>query len=286
MRQPRASNHAVKFPLRFRTDTLSRLSDVAAAALMFGLTDPADLLPLGVFQADAHAWGSTRFAWAAGQVAAEIAAAPGITVDAGGLAVVWEVAAAELPHGPGPARGWGRKIGATQASWVRELVRVLGAKMTPSSREALIAGVNETSDRKLARVAPPRPRPRGDPFEAGLALAKQTERQLRAEFAGVDDLGDKPSPADRRCYVNIVGAGFTEEQVIDALLGRADKCRRQRRWKDLDTVQTFLRLSWLCAEVRRFVESEQVGASLAQDTTGIVVGEGGRKFVGGREVYE
>ena len=96
MRKPRSSNPAVKFPLRFRTDTLSRLSDVAAAALLFGLTDPSDLLPQGVLQADAHAWGSTRFAWAAGQVAAEIAAAPGITVDAGGLAVVWEVAAAEL----------------------------------------------------------------------------------------------------------------------------------------------------------------------------------------------
>lgn len=276
----------MKQPEQFWSETIPRLSDLAVAALLYGLGNGPKDLPAGVVRSEVPAWESTRFAWAAQQITSELASAAGTSYDAGvGLLVVWSVATAELPRGPGPARHWGRAIAMTRASWVHELAKRLGSQMRGATQDAFREGLADKGA-KIKSFAPLRPRPRADPFEVDLAMAKALERQLRAEFADVDDLGDKPSPADRRAFVNILAAGYTTEQVMDALRGRADKCRRSRRWRDVDTVQVFLRLSWLCAEVRRFVESEQVGASLSQDTTGIVVGESGRKFVGGREVFE
>jgi hypothetical protein len=276
----------VKQPEQFWSETIPRLSDLAVAALLYGLGNGPKDLPTGVVRSEVPAWESTRFAWAAQQITSELASAAGTSYDAGvGLLVVWSVATAELPRGPGPARHWGRAIAMTRASWVHELAKRLGSQMRGATQEAFREGLADKGA-KIKSFAPLRPRPRADPFEADLVMAKALERQLRVEFADIDDLGDKPSSADRRAFVGILAAGYTTEQVMDALRGRADKCRRSRRWRDIDTGQVFLRLTWICAEVRRFIEAEQVGASLSQDTTGIVVGEGGRKFVGGREVYE
>jgi hypothetical protein len=255
----------VKQPEQFWSETIPRLSDLAVAALLYGLGNGPKDLPAGVVRSEVPAWESTRFAWAAQQITSELASAAGTSYDAGvGLLVVWSVATAELPRGPGPARHWGRAIAMTRASWVHELAKRLGSQMRGATQDAFREGLADKGA-KIKSFAPLRPRPRADPFEADLAMAKALERQLRAEFADVDDLGDKPSPADRRAFVNILAAGYTTEQVMDALRGRADKCRRSRRWRDVDTVQVFLRLSWLCAEVRRFVESEQVGASLSHE---------------------
>lgn len=276
----------MKQPEQFWTETIPRLSDLAVAALLYGLGNGPASLPAGVVRSEVPAWEATRFAWAAQQITSELATAAGTSYDAGvGLLVVWSVATAELPRGVGPAKHWGRSIAMTKASWVHELAKRLGSQMRGATQAAFQEGLADKGA-KIKSFAPLRPRPRADPFEADIAAAKVLERQLRAEFPDVDDLGDKPSPADRRAFVGILAAGYTSEQVFDALRGRADKCRRSRRWRDIDTAQIFLRITWLCAEVRRFVESEQVGASLAQDTTGIVIGESGRKFVGGREVYE
>ena len=274
----------MKIPQSFWSETAPRLTDVSLAALLYGLHRSGVDLPVGVLRTG-EAWIETRFAWAADQVSAEIAAAPGVAVDPNArLAVVWEVAVAEQPRGPMPATAWARRLLATEASFSHELALRLSKGMDGATRAAFQKVLPRTWPRFKSPGLPSRRV--SDPFAADLAAAKVLERQLRAEFSDVDDLGDKPSPADRRAFVGILGAGYTTEQVMDALRGRADKCRRSRRWRDIDTGQVFLRITWLCAEVRRFIEAEQVGASLSQDTTGIVIGESGRKFVGGREVYE
>lgn len=273
----------MKIPQSFWLETAPRLTDVSLCALLMGLNRSGVDLPVGVLRTG-EAWIETRFAWAADQVSAEIAAAPGVAVDpARRLAVVWDVALAEQPCGPQAAIAWARRMVANEATFSEELAKRLAKGMSSKTRAAFDPEIPRPWRFRSPGLPPRR---RGDQFAADLAMVKVLERQLRAEFPDVDDLGDRPSPADRRAFVGILGAGYTTEQVLDALRGRADKCRRSRRWRDVDTAQVFLRLSWLCAEVRRFIEAEQVGASLSQDTTGIVVGESGKKFVGGREVYE
>lgn len=273
----------VKLPERFWQETCPRVTDVTLAALLQSLLHSPDTLPVGVINVATTAFEATRFAWAATQIAGELAIAPGLTVDSlSGLAVVWEVALAELPRGPYAAAYWGRRIADTQASWARELAKRLGSKMEPVTRAPFEKSLRESGWPKF-KVTPMKPRRRVDGFEAELQLAKRTEHLLRSEFQDADDLGERPSPADRRAFVAILSAGFSVEQTLDALRGRADKCRRHRRWKDLDTAQVFLRLTWLCADVRRFVDAEQVGASLRQDPSGIVTGPAGN-FAHGLEI--
>ena len=85
----------MKIPQSFWSETAPRLTDVSLAALLYGLHRSGVDLPVGVLRTG-EAWNDTRFAWAADQVAAEIAAAPGVAVDPNArLAVVWEVAVAE-----------------------------------------------------------------------------------------------------------------------------------------------------------------------------------------------
>lgn len=271
----------MKIPQSFWSETAPRLTEVSLAALLTALHRSGPDLPIGVIRTG-EAWLETRFAWAADQVAAEIAAAPGVAVDpAARLAVVWEVALGEQPRGPGPATLWARRLLATEASFSRELAQRLAKGMDGKTRAAFQAQLPRTWPRFKNPGLPPRRV--ADEFTAGLQQAKQLERQLRAEFPDVDDLGDKPTPADRRAFVGILGAGHSAQDVLDALCGRADKCRRHRRWKDIDTAQSFLRLAWLCANVRRFEDAGQVGASLKQDPTGIVTGPAGN-FAHGLEV--
>lgn len=254
------------------------------AALLTALLAAPEDLPVGVFRSAPAAWESTRFHWAAEQIAAELAAAPGVAVDAAvGLAVVWEWATAELPHGPSPARGWGRRIATTQASWARELAKRLGSQMSATTRAAFLAGINDIGWMRMKSAPPLRPRPRADAFEADLAVTKRLEHQLRAGFPDVDDLGERPGVADRRAFVQAMAAGFSAEQVQDALRGQAEKCVKNRRWRDIDVAQVFLRITWLCAETRRLERAEQVGASLRQDPTGIVTGPAGN-FAHGLEI--
>lgn len=242
----------------------------------------AEDLPVGVFRTG-EAWAETRFAWAASQVSAELAVAPGVTQDPSvGLAIVWSVATAELPHGRGPAIMWGKRIAATKASFARELASLLKGRMVEPTRGAFEGALRAqgwpriTSSKPATRVA-------ADQFVAELALAKQLEHQLRARFPDVDDLGEKPSPADRRTFSSVLAAGFTGEQVLDALRGQAEKCAKNRRWRDVDAAQVFLRISWLCGGVTRLERAEQVGASLRQDPGGIVTGPAGN-FVHGLEI--
>lgn len=274
----------MKLPDRFWIETISRLSDIGVAALLYSLGRQPEDLPFGVVRSEVPAWEATRFGWAAQLITSELATAAGTTYDPGvGLLVVWSVATAELPHGPGPARGWGRLIAKTQASWRRELVKRLGSQLRGATQAAFLAGLSDIDMKKTRSLAPMRPRPRADAFEVELVLAKKLEYQLRARFPDVDDLGTKPSPADRRTFASILAAGFTGEQVLDALRGQAEKCAKNRRWRDIDAAQSFLKVSWLCGDVTRLERAEQVGASLRQDPSGIVTGPAGN-FAHGLEI--
>jgi len=276
----------VKVPDLFWTETATRLTDLSLGALLYALHRAPDGTPPGIVRANTAAWEDTRYAWAAGLISDEIAAAPGLSIDsATGLALVWEVALAELPRGPKGATFWARWLLASQASWARELANRMRGQMQGSTLATFEAELLKGKWGKL-RATPMRPRPRADPFEHELVAAKELEHRLRAEFDDIDDLGATPRAADRRAFVQALAAGFDAEQIMDALRGRADKARRSRRWKDIDTAQVFLRLVWVCGSTRRLVEAEQVGASLRTDQGGIIVGEGGRRFVHGREIVE
>lgn len=275
----------MKIPALFWTQTAPRLSDVSIAAVLTALHRAPEGIP-GVFMASASAWEDTRFGWAAGLIADEVAGTQGIVVDSTtGLALVWEIALAELPKGPKGATSWARRLISLQTSWARELGNRLRGIMEGSTLAAFEAEVTRLGWKRL-KVAPMRQRVRVDPFEAELRAAKELEHQLRASFDELDDLGATPRAADRRAFVQALAAGFDAEQIMDALRGRADKSRRSRRWKDIDTAQVFLRLVWLCGSPRRLQESEQVGASLRQEQGSIITGENGRRFAHGREIVE
>lgn len=274
----------MKFPERFWAETTPRLTDVAVAALLTVLLHRADELPPGVLRARAVDLEDTRFGWAAVQIAAEIAAAPGVTVDSTtGLAVVWEVAMHDLPRGPGPALAAGRRIGATQSSWTRELANRIGSQLTGSGREQFLVGLQETM--AIRTVKPQRPRPRADRFEPELLLAKRLERQLRAEFDGVEDRGERPSAADRIAIVNALGLGLEIADILQALHGRAEKCRRSRLWQGHDTAEIFLNIAWVFADKRRIDEALRAAPAAPVPDNAIVRGPAGL-FVAGRQVAE
>ena len=279
----------MKFPERFWTETIPRLTDVSVAALLHALATAPESLPRGVIRASAGHWAETRYAWAATQIDAELSIAPGITVDPRAeLAVVWEVATAELPPGVRPAAGWARRIALTQASFAHELADRLQRPMrgeTRSSFQAALAaaGLKVKKTRKVTTLPP---RPRADPFEPLLVAIKRYERSLRAEL-DVEDLGERPSAADRRAIVGVLAAGYDEEFVLDALAGRAEKCRKNPRWRDVDTAESYLRITWLCTDLRRLQEAQRVGAVIKQEPeSAVVVGEDGRRYFNGMEIFQ
>lgn len=273
----------MKFPDRFWIETTPRLTDVALAALLTVLLRGADDLPPGVIRARAIDLEETRFAWAASQIADEIGAAPGITVDGDtGLAVVWELASRALPQGPGPALAVGRLLGATQSSWTKELAHRIGTQLTGKSVQQFLRGLQETI--AIRKLKPQRPRPRSDRFEPDLLVAKRLERHLRAEFEGVEDRGERPGAADRIAIVNALGLGYETSDILQALHGRAEKCRRSRMWQATDTAEAFLRIAWVFAEKRRIEEALRTSPAVPVPDTAIIRGPGGT-FVAGRQVF-
>ena len=272
----------MKIPDRFWVETTPRLTEAALAALLQTLLRPTDDLPFGVIKIRPYDLEATRFAWAAVQIAGELANAPGVTADLGtGLAVVWSVAERDLPRGPGPAIAAGRRVGATLSSWTKELGHRIGSQLTGAGAAAFLKGLKENVE--IRKLKPQRPRPREDPFEPMLVVAKKHERQLRAEF-GVDDCGEVPSAADRIAYVNALSIGYDSKDLIRALDGRAAKCRRSRLWKSADTAENFLRIAWLFKDKRR-IDDALIAAPATVDDTTIVRGPGGT-FVAGRELAE
>lgn len=276
------------FTDRFRTHTLAKISDAAVAALLTGLLYPRATLPPGVFEAsaerlrDAHA----RFSWAADYLAAEIAAAPGITVcSSTGLGVVWS----EIHHpridNPSMARGRGRQIARTAASFMSGIIGELRGTLSEAAAEAmkdaykaeLVAMRREGSQIPRQRAAP-----RQNEFDRAAVRAKQMEHEFRAEFDGVVDLGAVPGAADRRAVVNIMSTGVSSAELFKAMEGRAAQCRRARMWDGLDTAEQFLRIVWLCASPRRFADA--LAAAPVEDVRGQVLRTEHGTFVGGREV--
>jgi len=276
----------VKYTARFWSETIPRLTDVSVAALLHALADAPDDLPRGVIRTGPKAWADTRYAWAAEHITAEIEVTAGITVDPRvELACVWEVATAELPAGPRPAPGWGRRIAETQASFARELAKRLQGRMRGATRAAFQQGLSAAGLRVM-KATPMLPRKRADDFEPLLASVKKLEAELRAEL-GAEPLGDTPSAADRRSFVNVLAAGYEAEYLMDALAGRAEKCRKAPRWRDIDTADTFLRITWLCGDLKRLQEAERVGAMLKQEPESpIIVGKDGRRYTHGMEIFE
>lgn len=276
----------MKYPVRFWEETIPRLTDVSVAALLHALADAPDHLPRGVVRSSAAVWSATRYAWAAEHITAEIAIAAGVTVDQRvELACIWELATAEVPPGPRAAVWWGQRIAQTQASFAPDLYRKMMAMMGPGSQAGFEQGYRSTGE-KVPRGRKVAPRPRADDFEPLLASVKKLEAELRAEL-GAEPLGDTPSAADRRSFVNVLAAGYEAEYLMDALAGRAEKCRKAPRWRDIDTADTFLRITWLCGDLKRLQEAERVGAMLKQEPESpIIVGKDGRRYTHGMEIFE
>ena len=266
------------FSERFWTITALKLSDVALAAMVWGLDFGADKYAPGVFSAKAEDLG--RFKWAAGCILAEFVAAPGVTIDQrAGLGVVWSEIFAPKIANPNMARHRGKIVGKIQASFIPEVLALLRAQLKPAAQQALDAGVAEVGRTKP--ILPPRPRPRTDRYEATLIRAKLRERQLRDAF-GVEDMGDEPTIADRRALVKIMGTGATAAQVLEALEGRAEDCRSRRMWRGNDTAELYLRITWICAETSRF-EAALARAPAPAVRESVVKTEHGT-FVGGHEL--
>lgn len=273
----------MKFPDRFWVETTPRLTDAALAALLQTLLRPSDDLPVGVIKVRPLDFEATRFAWAATQIAGELAHAPGVTSDLGtGLAVVWAIAERDLPRGPGPAIAAGRRVGATLSSWTKELGNRIGSQLSGEGAVAFLKGLKESIE--IRKLKPQRPRPRADPFEPMLAVAKKRERHLRAEFDGVDDLGEAASAADRLAFVKALSVGYSDADLLRALDGRAVKCRRSRMYQGGDTAETFLRIAWVFAEKWRIDDAIRAAPAAVEDNV-IVRGPGGT-FVGGRQLVE
>ena len=273
----------MKFPDRFWVETTPRLTDAALAALLQTLLRPSDDLPVGVLKVRPFDFEATRFAWAATQIAGELAHAPGVTSDpATGLAVVWAIAERDLPRGPGPAIASGRRVGATLSSWTKELGNRIGSQLSGAGAVAFLKGLKENIE--IRKLKPKLPRPRADPFEPMLVLAKKRERELRSEFIGVDDIGETASAADRLAFVKALSVGYSDADLLRALDGRAAKCRRSRLYQGTDTAESFLRIAWVFAEKWRIDDAIRAAPAAVEDTA-IVRGPGGT-FVGGRQVDE
>lgn len=271
------------FSERLRTHTLPKLTDVTVAALLSALAFPRAQHPPGVFEATAERFRDSRFGWAAEYIAAEIAAAPGVTVcTRTGLGVVWSEIHHPTVANPNMARARGKLIAETATSFNDEMIRELVATLSTATAVAL----NQAYLENRAKRPPPTQRQRAqrDEFEDVLAAAKKLERELRAEF-DVADLGPTPSPAERRAVVGILSTGATGEQLLEALEGRAADCRVSRHWDGKDTADLYLRITWICARPKRFEKA--LGAVPAEEPlpAEFIRNEHGT-FIGGRELAE
>lgn len=280
---------AVLLTERLRTHTLGKITDAAAAALLLGLIYPRAALPPGVFEAsadrlrDAH----PRFAWAAAEIAAEIAAAPNVVVcTTTGLGVCWSEIYSPRINNPSMAQHRGRLVARTGASFARELLDRMTVDASDTCRAALATGY-EDELREMKKAGTPIPRKRRaqpSDLDSVVTRAKRMERELRAEFDGVEDMGGEPSAAERRDIVRILSLGVTAPQICQALQGRAVQCHRSRMWDGIDTAEEFLRLRWICSSLKRF-EDALAAAPIERPKSAVVKTEHGT-FVGGRQLIE
>lgn len=271
------------FTERFRTYTLPKLTDVSVAALLSALLYPRGEYPPGVFEASPEHLRDSRFAWAAEYIAAEIAAAPGITVDTRtGLGVVWS----EIHHprvaNPNMARARGERIARLASSFAVGMLSEISATLTPAARAAMEQGAAAAGVKK---IPPFRQKVQRDEYEVTLVRLKRLERELRARFDGVSDLGVSPSVADRRAVVDILSTGATDLQIFEAMEGRAADCQRGRHWEGKDTAEVFLRITWVCSRARRFESARASAPGEPPVKLEIVRNEHGA-FFGGRQLVE
>lgn len=273
----------MKIPDVFWNETAPRLSDMALAALLQVTLRQTEDLPAGVFRASPDALG-IRFAWAVEQILEELAAAPGITFcSKTNLAVVWSIAEVAHPRSPGEAQAAGRRIGNTHASWAAGLKSAVATALGGSVREKFETGFKSCGP--APRFPSARRRKVADDIEASLVTIKRLERQLRAEFDGIAEIGERPTVADRLAVVRMLGAGLTVDDIMQALHGRAAKCRRSRVWQGHDTAEQFLRLGWLAEKRSRLDEAMRAAPAAHVEDNAIVRGPGGT-FVGGRQLAD
>lgn len=276
------------FTERLRTHTLAKITDTASSALLFALLFPRSDLPPGVFEASASRLSDAhpRFAWAAAEIAAEIGAAPGVTVcSTTGLGIVWSEIHTIRVDNPNMAQHRGRLIARTGASFMEALRKEVAAAVSAACAEALrVSYHDELGKLKKAGKVVPRQRAVRSSLHGGITRAKRLERELRAEFEGVEDMGEEPSAAELRSVVAIMGLGVTLQQLHQALQGRAVLCRRDRMWDGIDTAEYFLRIGWLCASLKRFHDALAL-VPYDRPKSSVVTTEHGT-FVGGRQLYD
>jgi hypothetical protein len=262
---------------------LPHVSDVAGGALLYFLVLDAKRLMPGVAELTAGRLDSSRYAYAARWILDELSAAPECSRDAySGHLIAWPVIDT-LAAAPQQARAWAQRLAALGATWTPEAAARLTRRLTGASSKAFADAWKAAAKAPRSRApAPPVP-DRVDPL---LRELKLLERQLRGDFPDRSDLGDRPSADERLLLIRAFGLGFTAADVGRALRGRAAACRRSPTWKGEDTIEGFLRLTWLLGGADRIQRALSERLDVEVEEVGLVVGEGGKRWVAGMEVVD
>lgn len=262
---------------------LPHVSDVSGGALLVFLSQDAKRLMPGVCELTPGRLDGSRYSYAARWILDELSGAPECSRDAyTGHLIAWPVIDS-LAAAPQQARAWAQRLAGLGATWTPEAAARLQRRLSPASAKAFGEAWKASAKGSRARApAPPVP-DRADPL---LRELKLLERQLRGDFEGRTDLGDRPSADERLLFIRALALGFTAADVGRALRGRAAACRRAPTWKGEDTAEGFLRLTWLLGGADRLQRALSERLDVDADEAGLVVGDDGRRFVAGMEVVD
>lgn len=262
---------------------LPHVSDVSGGALLYFLVLDAKRLMPGVAELTTGRLEASRYSYASRWILDELSTAPACSRDAyTGHLVAWPVID-DLSAAPQQARAWAQRLAGLGAGWAPEAAARVQRRLT--GRSAQVFGEAWKAAAKAPRLRAPSP-PAADRIDPQLRELKLLERQLRSDFEGRSDLGDRPSADERMLLIRALGLGFTVADVGRALRGRAVACRRAPTWRGEDAVEGFLRLTWLLGGADRLQKALSERLDAEPDEVGIVVGEDGRRFVAGMEVID
>lgn len=262
---------------------LPHVSDVAGGALLYFLILDAKRIMPGVAELTAGRLDASRYSYAARWILDELSGAPECSRDAySGHLIAWPMIDT-LAAAPQQARAWATRLAGLGATWTPEAAARMQRRLTGASSKAFAEAWKAAAKASRSRApAPPVP----DRVDPVLRELKLLERQLRADFPDRTDLGDRPSADERILLLRALGLGFTAADIGRALRGRAAACRRSPTWKGEDTIEGFLRLTWLLGGADRIQRALSERLDVDADEPAMIVGQDGRRFVAGMEVVD
>lgn len=262
---------------------LPHVSDVSGGALLYFLILDAKRIMPGVAELTAGRLDASRYSYAARWILDELSGAPECSRDAySGHLIAWPMIDT-LAAAPQQARAWATRLAALGSTWTPEAAARMQRRLTGASSKAFGEAWKAAAKAPRSR-APAAPAP--DRVDPQLRELKKLEQALRADFEGRTDLGDRPSADERILLIRALGLGFTAADIGRALRGRAAACRRSPTWKGEDTIEGFLRLTWLLGGADRIQRALSERLDADADEVGMVVGQDGRRYVAGMEVVD